>query len=423
MQNKIVVGIDVAKDFSYFALIGPDNKQIGKQFRVNHTLEELEDVVKRMKEVETRLKSQCVLIMESTGHYSSILFNFFHRSNFEVYLINPLQTNSIKNLQVRKVKNDKIDAYRIAMLFKLGELRPYLPPREDLAKIKVLCRHYYKLVDDSVMYKNDLIALVNQIFPGYQKIFSDITSLSSLYVLENYSSPKKLLNADRDELISNLNAISKRGLDWANKKADALISMAKSAIKLKSAPITAGIALKSCIAMLKAFHEQIKHIENEIIALSNDVEEIKLVDSITGIGPISAATIVSEIRDFENFSSPKKLVAFCGIDPAVMESGNFKGSKVKISKRGSRYLRRVLYIAALANIKQYNGKYINSVLAEYYQAKIQSKPKKVALVAVMHKLVNYIFAVLRDKKPFKVITPEEQMEIYAQKTASAKQVA
>lgn len=184
MQNKIVVGIDVAKDFSYFALIGPDNKQIGKQFRVNHTLEELEDVVKRMKEVETRLKSQCVLIMESTGHYSSILFNFFHRSNFEVYLINPLQTNSIKNLQVRKVKNDKIDAYRIAMLFKLGELRPYLPPREDLAKIKVLCRHYYKLVDDSVMYKNDLIALVNQIFPGYQKIFSDITSLSSLYVLK-----------------------------------------------------------------------------------------------------------------------------------------------------------------------------------------------------------------------------------------------
>ena len=87
-----------------------------------------------------------------------------------------------------------------------------------------------------------------------------------------------------------------------------------------------------------------------------------------------------------------------------MESGKFKGSKVKISKRGSRYLRRVLYIAALANIKQYHGKYINPVLAEYYQAKIQSKPRKVALVAVMHKLVNYIFAVLRDKKPFRVIT-------------------
>ena len=76
MQNKIVVGIDVAKDFSYFAMIGPDNKQIGKQFRVNHTLEELEDVIKRMKEVETRLKSVCS-DYGIHGHYSSILFNFF----------------------------------------------------------------------------------------------------------------------------------------------------------------------------------------------------------------------------------------------------------------------------------------------------------------------------------------------------------
>ena len=55
--------------------------------------------------------------------------------------------------------------------------------------------------------------------------------------------------------------------------------MAKSAIKLKSAP-TAEMFLKSCIAILKAFYEQIKHIQNEIIALSNDVEEIKLVDSL-----------------------------------------------------------------------------------------------------------------------------------------------
>lgn len=414
MQNKIVVGIDVAKDFSYFAMIGPDDKQIGKQFKVNHTLNELENVVKKMKEVETRLKSQCILIMESTGHYSSILFNFFHKSNFEVYMVNPLQTNSIKNLQVRKVKNDKIDAYRIAILFKLGEFKPYNPPREDLAKINVLCRHYFKLVDDSVMYKNNLIALVDQVFPGYQGVFSDITSLSSLYILENYSSPQKLLNANQAEVVSNLVTLARRGVDWANKKYDALISMAKSALKLNFAPITAEIALRSDIIMLRTFYEQIKHIESEIFTLSKDVEEIQLVDSITGIGPISAATIVSEIRDFNNFSSARKLVAFCGIDPAVMESGQFKGSRVKISKRGSRYLRRVLYIAALACIKKYHGKYINPVLVEYYQAKIQSKPKKVALVAVMHKLVNYIFAVLRDKKPYRIITTDEHKKLYAQ---------
>lgn len=79
-----------------------------------------------------------------------------------------------------------------------------------------------------------------------------------------------------------------------------------------------------------------------------------------------------------------------------------------MSKRGSRFLRRVLYTSALANIrKNRSGELNNPVLYEYYQKKCISKVKKVALGAVMHKLVSIIFAVLRDKKPFELRTPEE----------------
>jgi hypothetical protein len=51
-------------------------------------------------------------------------------------------------------------------------------------------------------------------------------------------------------------------------------------------------------------------------------------------------------------------------------------------------------------------------LANYYEYKIQSKPKDVALVAVMHKLVRLIFAVLRDEKSFRLITPEEHLKAF-----------
>lgn len=416
MKNEIVVGIDVSKDFSYFSLIGPDDRQIGKQFKVNHKLGDLNDVAKKMKEVETRLKSHCVLVMESTGHYSSILFNFFHKANFKVCMVNPIQTNSIKNTKVRKVKNDKIDAYRIAILYRLGELTPFKPAREDLAKINILCRQYFRLVDDSVMYKNHLIALVNQIFPGYEGIFSNITSLSSLFILENYPSPDKLLSAKRDDVIAKLASLARRGPDWANSKFNALVDMAKSASELGSAPSTAEIALKTDIIILKTFYDQLEQIKAEISKLSIATEEIKLVESITGIGLISAATFVSEIRDFKNFSSPRKLVAFSGIDPAVIQSGKFNGTRVKISKRGSGYLRRILFLAALVCIKRNTkGEFVNPVLANFYNLKIKSKPKKVAIIAVMHKLVNYIFAVLRDRKPFEIIPPEKHNNIYALK--------
>lgn len=416
MKKEIIVGIDVSKNFSYFSMIGPDDKQIGKQFKVNHTLDDLKAVAKKMKEVETRLKSQCVLVMESTGHYSSILFNFFHKTNFKVCMVNPIQTNSIKNTKVRKVKNDKIDAFRIAVLYRLGELTPFQPVREELAKINVLCRQYFRLTDDSIMYKNHLIALVNQIFPGYEGVFSNITSLSSLFILENYSSPDKLLNAKRDFVVAELARLGRRGLDWANSKFDKLIAIAKSSLELGSAPATAEIALKSDLVILRTFYEQLEQIKAEISNLSKNVEEIQLVMSVTGIGLVSAATFVSEIRDFKNFSSPRKLVAFCGIDPAVVESGQFKGTRIKISKRGSGYLRRILFLGALACIRKDNrGEYVNPVLANYYNEKVKSKPKKVAVIAIMHKLVNYIFAVLRDKKPFEIMSPEKHNNLYTLK--------
>lgn len=416
MKKEIIVGIDVSKNFSYFSMIGPDDKQIGKQFKVNHTLDDLKAVAKKMKEVETRLKSQCVLVMESTGHYSSILFNFFHKTNFKVCMVNPIQTNSIKNTKVRKVKNDKIDAFRIAVLYRLGELTPFQPVREELAKINVLCRQYFRLTDDSIMYKNHLIALVNQIFPGYEGVFSNITSLSSLFILENYSSPDKLLNAKRDFVVAELARLGRRGLDWANSKFDKLIAIAKSSLELGSAPATAEIALKSDLVILRTFYEQLEQIKAEISNLSKNVEEIQLVMSVTGIGLVSAATFVSEIRDFKNFSSPRKLVAFCGIDPAVVESGQFKGTRIKISKRGAGYLRRILFLGALACIRKNNrGEYVNPVLANYYNEKVKSKPKKVAVIAIMHKLVNYIFAVLRDKKPFEIMSPEKHNNLYTLK--------
>ena len=79
-----------------------------------------------------------------------------------------------------------------------------------------------------------------------------------------------------------------------------------------------------------------------------------------------------------------------------------------MSKRWPKLLCRVLFTVALANIrKMNNGKKYNPVLYDFYHAKCASKPKMVALGAVMHKLVLIIYAVLRDKKPFELGRPEE----------------
>ena len=139
---------------------------------------------------------------------------------------------------------------------------------------------------------------------------------------------------------------------------------------------------------------------------------IDLLCSIPGIGVLTAATILAEVGDFSAFSKPNKLVAFFGIDPSVNQSGEFTGTRNKMSKRGSRLLRRVIFTTALANIRsKRNGDKTNPVIHEFYHLKCVNKPKKVALGAVMRKLVNIIFAVLRDKKSFELRTPSISRKI------------
>ncbi|WP_371364587.1 IS110 family transposase [Sporomusa rhizae] len=158
---------------------------------------------------------------------------------------------------------------------------------------------------------------------------------------------------------------------------------------------------------------QIKVIDGEINKWAEQLPEIALLKSIPGIGETLAPLILGEVGDIMRFSNAKQLVAYCGIDPSVRQSGNFVGTRNKVTKRGSPFLRRALYVAATTAIrKSPNGSLVNSVIYEYYKKKIESKPKKQALGAVMNKLLRIIFSVLKNKQSFCLITPEQQVELY-----------
>lgn len=73
---------------------------------------------------------------------------------------------------------------------------------------------------------------------------------------------------------------------------------------------------------------------------------LHLLRLIPGIGSVTAAIILSEVGDITHFKSPTSLVAYAGIDPMVKQSGEFLSNRNKMSKRGSPYLRRALFLAA-----------------------------------------------------------------------------
>jgi transposase len=422
MANYPIAGFDVSKRFSDMCILGPDNKVFARM-RVHHNVSDFKKACGLLKRAEKEFDMIPLIIMEATGHYHRLLFRFLKNAGYKVIVVNPIQTDSIKNISVRKVKNDKVDAYRIAILYRLKELRPTNMPVEAISDIRNLCRQYYDISDDCTAYMNKLIAIMDELFPGFNNVFGSIASKTALEILSCYPTPEDILNAPKDELIKIISKTGRKGLKWALNKYNKLIEIATEVKPIFIKHSSSSILVNTTITFIKTFQDQLKQIKNEIYKVIADNPDyigkaIELLDSIPGIDTITAAAILGEIGDFSAFKSPKQLVAFFGIDPSQKNSGQFKSTDNKISKRGSKILRRVLFTTAMANVrKKRNKELFNPVLFEYYNQKLVSKPKKVALVAVMHKLVYIIFAVLRDQKPFVLRTPEEHKKLLALKAS------
>lgn len=419
-EKFISVGIDVGSAFSWMSIADPDETIISKPFKIIHNdLDSLCRALDTIKKAEERTSMKSRTFLESTGIYHFPLFCYLIESGFEAFVINPLITHSIKNFGIRKVKNDKLDSIGIAKLGLKPDLQVSVMPVKLVLELRALSRNYYRLVDIRSSYVNQLKTQLHTVFPQYLDIFCDITGTTSMMILEEYPTPDKLLRAHKVKLIEKISKASRKGLKKASEKYELLMAAARSAkifgCKLDSVYFNISTSLTLIKGMDSAIADTMAQIHSLVKENHSEkfIQQIYWLNSITGIGFLSAVTIMCEIGDFSVFKSPKQLFAYFGMDPEVKQSGKFHATEVHMSKRGSRIARRALFAAALACIrKKRNGEAVNPYLYEYYQEKASAKPKMVALGAVMHKISNYVFAVLRDEADFVLRSPQEHRLAY-----------
>jgi len=187
--------------------------------------------------------------------------------------------------------------------------------------------------------------------------------------------------------LANMRLKNKRQQDDVNYKEDCL--------KTKFNPV-----YKEIGAILS---QKIKKLEKHLKTLRKP--EQKLLQTIPGVGPITAVSFISEINDIKRFKQSKQLTAYIGLDSRVHQSGTSIRGKGYISKRGNKILRTRLYNAASVAILHPN------LFQSFFQKKrAEGKPYKVALVAVMHKMTNVIHSVWTNNKPFFDYTADNRKE-------------
>ena len=425
MSNDLFlsVGIDVGADFSFMSIALPNQSVVGKPFKITHAnLHSLERAINVIREAEQTYQLQSRILLESTGIYHYPVMNYFSGKGFRVSIVNPIITKSSSNISIRKVHNDKFDSKKVALLGLKSDLKISVIPSDLVLNLRNLMREYYNLVDGRSAYINRLTTTLKTAFPQYIGIFSKLTVETSLALLEKYASPQAFLSARKSSIVKLIRSTARFGQAYAEAQYHKIIVASKDALVFGYAVPSNFELIRVYISFIRKYNTEIdvvlKLIHKFVDDNSNEifVRQIHLIDSIKGAGLLTAVTIMCEIGDFSVFKKPKQLFAYFGLDPSVRQSGNFTGTKGKMSKRGSPLARRAINTIATISIgKTKTGSLNNPVLRQYYDDKCKAKPKLVALGAVAHKVCNIIFAVLRDNKSFTLISKDEHIKEYQRK--------
>ena len=384
-----IVGIDIGKNHHEASIVSPEGKQIGHSLRFATTHKGADSIMSFI--FNNIGNSSCIFGMEATGHYWYPIYSFLKARGYTIYVINPIQSDSLRKMYIRQTKNDSIDSFLIAEVIRFGQFTTTSMADENILAMRQLCRYRDSVISSRTEIKLRISTIMEQIFPEYEKQFSSLWLSTSMGILEKYLTPENIENAPIDELFEIIKDKSHNKLTM--KKAISIREAAADTFGIKIAQDAFSFQLKQLIDRMNFLDKQIEALDCQILEYYEKFD--CYLHTIPGIGMIAAATILAEIGDINKFKSSSALVAFAGIDPTVRQSGEFSSTHNHMSKRGSPYLRHTIFLAATT------CSFHNSPLNAYYKKKReQGKHHLTATGAVARKLTTVIYAVLRDGKPY-----------------------
>ncbi len=384
-----IVGIDIGKNHHEASIVSPEGKQIGHSLRFATTHKGADSLMSFI--FNNIGNSSCIFGMEATGHYWYPIYSFLKARGYTIYVINPIQSDSLRKMYIRQTKNDSIDSFLIAEVIRFGHFTTTSMADENILAMRQLCRYRDSVISSRTEIKLRISTIMEQIFPEYEKQFSSLWLSTSMGILEKYLTPENIENAPIDELFEIIKDKSHNKLTM--KKAISIREAAADTFGIKIAQDAFSFQLKQLIDRMNFLDKQIEALDCQILEYYEKFD--CYLHTIPGIGMIGAATILAEIGDISRFKNSSSLIAFAGIDPTVRQSGEFNSTHNHMSKRGSPYLRHAIFLAATT------CSFHNSPLNAYYKKKRdQGKHHLTATGAVARKLTTVIYAVLRDSKPY-----------------------
>ena len=387
----IYAGVDIAKVDHVIGAVDETGAEAARPMKFKNSEAGFERCIAWLESV-AESEDDVFVGMEATGHYWKACFAYLMAAGYRVCVVNPMQVHAMRKLKsLSGVKNDRIDSWLIAETLRQGDYDETRLATDEVQALKQLTRYHQGLKQELAAVKTQAICVLDAYFPEYAALFSDMFGAASLKVVAECPTPSEVARKRASSIAKLLSEGSRGRLGDA--KAAEVKAAAKSSVGIRLGEEAASFQIRTMVSQVEFLNATIAKVEKEVASLLGKVEPN--ITTIPGVSTTTGAQIVAEIGDVKRFRNAASIVKYAGLNSGVDESGKYSAEGVPITKHGSPYLRRSLWLAA-NRARQYDPR-----LKEYYdKLRRKGKPHRVAVTAVARKLCHVVYAVMRDGKPY-----------------------
>ena len=396
-KDAPVLAFDVSKGSSHCQGFFSFGKPSGKPIKAAHSRSGIAAAEKISETLEEQAGARPKVVMESTGVYSKPVVRWAESMGLEVFLISPLESAKVRKSRVRPTKTDALDCAVIAEVAYTRNARRHTARSSLYSQLYSLSRRRSAIIDRLVASKNQYRRNLDAVWPSFDKACDPYAGYA-MFAVAKYKRPDRLAKASEERLIRAMEkADLKTGPATKEAVAAKLIAYARDALSgcgQDDGEVDSLLSsLEDVIHDIRALGEA----TDRLVSLAKLLPHFAQIASIDGVGDVLAALLCAEIGEPSRFSCRNGIVAYAGLDPAILQSGRNDGLHCSITRKGNSFLRRCLYLAVENMLI---SKADNAITRFYSKKKSSGLCHKAAATAACRKLLVAIWGMLRSGSVF-----------------------
>ena len=390
------VGIDISKGRSTVAVMRPFGEVVISPFEVRHTDSELSKLARQLKSMDGETR----VVMEATGNYHAPVAKQLHDAGLYVSVVNAKLVHGYGNNDLRRVKTDRKDAVKLANygLDRWLTLPRYIPEEDTRLLLKNCYRQYRQYSKVQTVLKNNLISLLDTVFPNANRLFSSPIRENGSekwvdFVAEFWHCCCVSEKSEGAFTTKYQRWCRRHGYNFNETKAHTIYTEANGHIGVMPKSETTKLLVEQAVSQLRATSAALAALKQEMQTLASQLPEYPVVMDMFGVGPSLGPQLIAEIGDVRRFYSKKALVAYAGLDAPPNDSGDVTGRHKSMSKVGASSLRRTLFLVMSVYLQRAP---LDEPVYQFMDRKrAEGKPYRVYMMASANKFLRIYYATVK----------------------------